>query len=86
MCSYCLARFVPFFTPRGGIGLLSLFYACRLDARRPPSANVRRVSTSGAGGYQQGATSPRRGRRRHMYIGGGVLALILIILLLIWLF
>jgi hypothetical protein len=85
MCSYCLARFVPFLTPRGGMTFSSPRSACAEALPvRPGRANVDRVSMPAGQGYYECGNDAEGGDE--MYIGGGVLALIIIILLLVWLF
>jgi hypothetical protein len=86
MCSYCLARFVPFSTPRGGMSPTSSY----LNASNVPAVDARCRWPTNVGGFATGTERVSAGRQRpegdEMYIGGGVLALIIIILLLIWLF
>jgi hypothetical protein len=80
MCSYCRARFVPFFVPRGGItSPPARFRSARTRVRVVGKRGFRVPRTGNYSGLQttKGVT---------VYIGGGALALIIIILLLIWIF
>jgi hypothetical protein len=86
MCSYWRARFVPFFTPRGGTVAAS--FRSIGDGRTAMARG--RNATTGAFELATRVESPgefkRSERRSRMYIGGGLLALIIIVVLLVWLF
>jgi hypothetical protein len=80
MCSYCRARFVPFFVPRGGI-------AASFVRLSPLSYPRSAKPQTGFRGTRTGNYWPaKRAKGDTVYIGGGALALIVLILLLIWIF